>query len=312
MSLAPIVLFVYNRPEHTQIVLEALSLNDLASESILYIYSDAPKSDDLSLVDQVNKTRTVIRSRKWCGKVEIIESEINRGLAQSIVAGVTEVINRHGRVIVLEDDIVPSSGFLRFMNSALDKYELQESVMHISGYMYPVSNKIENGTVFLRVLSCWGWATWWRAWATYTDELEIFIKKLDSEKERRQFNIRGNAPFYNQLILNYQGSLKTWAVRWFASWYFRGGLALFPKTSLIKNIGHDGSGVHSGKNKHYDSEIIASEIDLDNPPLEVNGKYSRKIDEFYKRENEIFSKRRGLSLRIKMRIKGIVKIFRRD
>ena len=159
MTYAPIVLFVYNRPWHTEQTLRALMANDLAAASELFIYADGAKPNaDADQLQRISDVRALIRREPWCGKVHIIESEINKGLADSIIAGVTEVVNQHGRAIVLEDDIVPTRGFLRYMNDALTLYEKDERVMLVSGYIYPYKHIPKTPTTyFMRVYACWGW-----------------------------------------------------------------------------------------------------------------------------------------------------------
>ena len=120
-SLAPIVLFVYNRPLFLRQTLEALSCNELADQSELFIYADGPKINaDITQLERIREVRAILREKQWCKKVTIRESEKNKGLADSIVGGVTEVVNERGRVIVIEDDVVTSKYFLRFMNDSLN------------------------------------------------------------------------------------------------------------------------------------------------------------------------------------------------
>lgn len=134
--MAPVVLFVYNRPMHTEQTLEALHQNELADESILYIYADGPKGNlTKDAIEKIIRTRRVIRKKKWCKEVHIIESTHNKGLADSIISGVTDTVNRYGKAIVLEDDVVTSKGFLRYMNDALVMYEHDAGAMHISGFI---------------------------------------------------------------------------------------------------------------------------------------------------------------------------------
>src|SRR3989339_698479 len=137
--LSPIVLFVYNRLEHTRKTIEALQKNELAKDSELFLYSDGPKNEEN--IKKVNEVRKYINSIDGFKKVKIVEREINFGLARSIIAGVTDIVNKYGKIIVLEDDIVTSPYFLTFMNDALCLYENEEKVMHISGYFFPVENK---------------------------------------------------------------------------------------------------------------------------------------------------------------------------
>ncbi len=285
-DLAPIVLFVYNRPEHTETTLEALADNELASDSILYIYADGLKAGGNSEdIKNVALTREIIRKRQWCKQVNIIESSKNKGLANSIVDGVTTIVNKYGKVIVLEDDILTAKGFLSYMNNALSTFENEEQIMHISAYMYPVNRTYEPGVCFLKILSCWGWATWKRAWHNYSDDLEGFMLKLTSDESINKFNILGNGPFYDQLHGNFMGTIKTWAVRWYASWYFKGGYSLFPKTTLVKNIGHDGSGIHCGDTNIYDDSLIAEKVEISKYNEVVEDlNYKTLIDTFYANE----------------------------
>lgn len=282
-NLAPIILFVYNRPEHTLRTLEALEKNHLADQSTLFVFADGPRLNaSLSEVEKIRKTREIVKQKNWCKSIHIYESESNKGLADSIVKGVTEIINQHGRIIVLEDDIVTSRGFLQYMNDALKLYENDERVMHISGYMYPLPSLQDNGTVFLRILSCWGWATWQRAWRHYSEDCSKFLLQLNSPGEIKKFNIEGHAPFYVQLQQNATGEIRTWAVKWFSSWYFLGGYALFPKTTLVENIGHDGTGVNSGNDNRFHPTSIAHEISVERQEIKVDLKFNKAIDSFYK------------------------------
>lgn len=249
-NLAPIALFVYKRPWHTQRTLESLAANEGASESELFIFCDGPKRpEDAKAVEDV---RELVRSRQWCGKVNIIERDKNLGLANSIISGVTELCNKYGRVIVLEDDLVLSPYFLNFMNDALVCYENEDTIMHVSGYVYPVGN-IPGDTFFFRVPMCWGWATWKRAWRYFKKDIAV-MKSFD-RKMRRKFSIGNSYHYWVQLELNKKGKIDSWFVFWYAAMFLRGGLALFPARSLVKNIGFDGTGTHCGKEDSYLVEL---------------------------------------------------------
>jgi hypothetical protein len=281
-QLAPIVLFVFDRPQHTRRVLEALAGNELAQDSKLFIYADGPKQAESEREKyNIKTTRQIIRERQWCSEVVIREEPVNRGLANSIVSGVTEVVNQFGKVIVLEDDLLPSHGFLKYMNEALNVYEGNEKVMHISAYMYPIAKRLDDGTVFLRVLSCWGWATWARAWRHLSLDVNKHIQDLESSSQIKRFNVLGHAPFYGQLIHNQQGRINSWAVKWYASWFLRGGYALFPKTTLITNIGHDGTGVHSVRTSEYDPHIVANYIRVEPQVVVEDLNFLKRVDSFY-------------------------------
>ncbi|MFT6095931.1 MAG: FkbM family methyltransferase [Nonlabens sp.] len=244
MNIAPIVLFVYNRPEHTRKTLEALRLNDLASESILYIYADGAKQNaSKTQLEAVAATRKVIKEQLWCGDVVLIESQENKGLANSVISGVTDVIEKHKKVIVLEDDIIVNSGFLRYMNTSLHLYEKEGSVFGVSGYKFESNRIIKDKTYFLPVMSSWGYGTWKDRWEKIDfDSKSLLQKVLDRDlMGKMKF---GKFNFYDMLQQQANGIIDSWAVRFYTSMIIQNGLFLFPKESLLTNIGFDGSGVH--------------------------------------------------------------------
>lgn len=261
-TLAPIVLFVYNRPAHTQRTLESLSRNNNANQSDLIIYSDGPKNGES--IENIEGVRRVIKSAKGFRSVTIHESESNRGLADSIVLGVTAACNQYGKVIVLEDDIDVSPHFLTFMNDALSFYSSQEKVMHISACTYPINTsslELEgNDTFFFRVPLCWGWATWDRAWRLFDRDIAI-IDKFTLE-DIYQFNIENSYPYFKQLEQNKNGEIKTWFVFWYATLFFNKSLSVFPVKALANNIGFDGSGVHCGTSDAYSVLLNEQQVTL--------------------------------------------------
>lgn len=261
---APIALFVYNRPLHTRKTVDALLKNDLSGDSDLFIFSDAPKSEAQS--SAVCEVREYIHQIHSFKSVTIIERETNYGLAHSIIDGVTRLCEKYGRVIVLEDDLVSSPHFLRFMNNALDRYEREDHVMHISGFSYPIKNPIEGGTFFFRVPLCWGWATWARSWKLFKKDLNVL--QFFTSEQKFQFNIEGSySKFWEQLELNRSGSLNSWFIFWYASIFLHNGLCLYPSQSLIENIGHDGSGINCGENNLFHVTLADNPITIQNIPL---------------------------------------------
>lgn len=241
---APIALFVYNRPRHARRTLEALAKNPEAAHSELYVFADGPPhgaTDDT--LEAVAGVRRVIRERQWCGQVEIVESERNLGLAESIIGGVSRLCERFGRVIVLEDDLDTSPGFLHYMNAALDLYQDDSSVFQISGFMVRAP-LLARSTGFLRVSTSWGWATWARAWGQLRTDSSTLRQEIEARDKRHAFDLDGASFHFEELRRNEDGELKTWAVKWYASIFLAGGLCLYPKRSLVRNFGFDGSGNH--------------------------------------------------------------------
>jgi hypothetical protein len=248
MSLAPIVLFVYNRPWHTQKTVESLQKNELSEQSDLIVYSDAAKNDEA--IKSVEEVRSYIKSVDGFKKITIIEREKNWGLADSIIDGVTNIVNKYGKIIVLEDDIVTSPVFLQFMNQSLDFYEQEKKVWHISGWNYPIETEYLSDVFMWRIMNCWGWATWANRWQYFEKKPEGLIENWTT-KEKHQFDLDGSGLFWNQVLANHTGKINTWAIFWYATIFQRNGLCLNPAVSFVDNIGHDGTGVHCGNDTKY-------------------------------------------------------------
>jgi len=259
MQLAPIVLFVYNRPRHTEQTLKALAANDLANRSELFIYADGPKTGaSTETLAQIEEVRAIIRKERSFARVNIVESEVNLGLANSVMKGVTAVVNKYNKVIVLEDDLVTHPFFLTYMNHYLDVYENEEQVISIYGYMYPVKKKMD-APFFVRGADCWGWATWKRGWDLFEPDGRRLLNRLENQHLLREFNFNNSYDFTSLLKAQIEGQVDSWAIRWYASAFLSNKLTLYPPVSLVENIGSDGSGTHQDnidttKNTmHFDS-----------------------------------------------------------
>ena len=276
---SPIALFVYNRPLHARQTVEALKQNGLSKDSDLFIFSDAPKME--AQAEAVNEVRQYIRQIDGFKSVTIVERQTNYGLARSIIEGVTMLCEDYGRVIVLEDDLVTSPHFLKFMNEALVMYEHEDRVMHISGSRYPVESFGTNDTFFLHVPLCWGWGTWKRAWSTFEKDTS-FMNRFDKEM-MRNFNFDNTYPYWAQLELNQSGELDTWFVFWYANIFLRNAFCLFPSSSLVRNIGFDGSGIHCNKTSVFDTNMSLKPIKVENiPVVESKAGYEKHKEYFQK------------------------------
>ena len=277
MELSPIVLFVFNRLRHTRQTLEALRKNSLSSESNLIIFSDGAKT--AADETKVRVVRDYIKTIDGFKSLSIIEREKNFGLAESIIAGVTEVVNDHGKIIVLEDDLISSPYFLSYMNHALRKYEDADKVMHISAYMYPIDSTGLKETIFFRPASCWGWSTWARAWKHLEYDIHKLIPRFNKESKYK-FNMDGTFNFWHQMELNRDGRINSWAIRWYASVFLNNGLCLHPSRSLVNNIGFDGTGVHCGKDAIYDVPLHSHQISEFEELLEENPEAIKRFEDF--------------------------------
>ena len=273
MQYAPIALFTYNRPDKTKRVIESLMQNAEAKDSDLFIFSDGPKNE--KAVEGVKANREYLQAFKdshhlregWGGSITIIEREKNWGLANSLIAGITEVVNKNGRVIVVEDDLILSPYFLKFMNDGLEKYKDEDKVGAISAYV-PSKDATLPNTFFLRYFHCWGWATWKRSWKLLNTDTRYLLRQMRFRK--KAFDVGGSAGAYGNLLCQKYGIVDSWWVRLYASFFLAGKLTLYPNISFATNGGLDGSGTHSGngngneKTMHYSMKPI----DLDTIPIQ--------------------------------------------
>ncbi|MES1224681.1 MAG: methyltransferase, TIGR04325 family [Bacteroidota bacterium] len=258
MTLAPIVIFVYNRPKFTRQTLEALSQNELASESDLFIYADGPKENASQKdIDRIKEVRTLLREKKWCRSVTIIESEKNKGLAASVINGVTEIVNKFGKIIVVEDDVITSRYFLRFMNEALNKYENESKVLSTGSwnYYFPCTY---SDTFFTHLPDTIAWATWKRAWDMFESDSKLLLHKLKEEKLLDYFNLNGNFDYEGMLKKQIENKVSSWAIRWTAVAVLQKTLTLYPSRSLSKHIGFGNDSTHV-KSVDYNADLSLSD-----------------------------------------------------
>ena len=263
-NFAPIALFVYNRPQHTARTLKFLKQNLLAPESRLFIFSDAAKTaaDEA----KVAEVREILKTIDGFKSVEIIERSSNLGLADSIITGVSKLVATYKQVIVFEDDLITSPHTLTYFNEGLIRYRDQEKVMHIGAYMYPLKANNLPETFFYRAATSWGWATWESAWQHFEPNIDTLIAQFNAQK-RHAFSIENTMNFWKQMQEFKNGKNNSWAIRWYASIFLKGGLTLNPSRSLVNNIGHDGSGIHSGINDIYN--VIINPKPITEFPIEI-------------------------------------------
>ena len=301
-TLAPIILFVYNRPWHTKQTLDALAKNELAKESVLYIYADGAKAnateEDLQKIKEV---REVISTFKGCKEIHIIVREKNWGLADNVIDGVTKIVNQYEKIIVLEDDIVVSSYFLEFMNKGLDLYENNDKVYGISGYLFFPNSQLPS-TFFLPIGSSWGWATWKRAWDAFESNAEKLLQKIQDESLEKQFNF-GSYPYLEMLQNQVNGIVNSWAIRFQASIFIRKGYFLYPNQSIVKNIGMDNSGTHC-KEDVYENELYERVVNMDVQSIDKSKESIKWVRNKF--ENQFSKQKDTFWLRLQTQIKKIV------
>jgi hypothetical protein len=282
--LAPIALFVFARPLHTRLTVESLKLNNLARNSDLFIFSDAKKYD--AQEELVCEIRQYIRQIEGFKSITIIERETNFGLSKSIIDGVTSLVNRYGRIIVLEDDLVTSTHFLTYMNEALEKYSNDDRIVSIHGYVYPC-NKLLPEAFFLPGADCWGWGTWKRGWDLFNPDGRQLLDEINRRQLTATFDYNGAYPFSRMLEDQILGKNDSWAIRWHASAFLAGKLTLYPGRSLVNNIGHDNSGTHCGENAEFETAVSDKPIDLRGIKVKSSEKAMKAFERFLRGENTL-------------------------
>lgn len=296
---APVLLFVYNRPAHVKRTVEALRANQLAAESDLYVYSDAAK--DESNLEAVREVRAYVRHIDGFRSVTVVERPQNWGLARNIIDGVTTHVNRAGRVIVLEDDLITAPYFLTFMNDALEAYKDEPRVGHIQACDFTQDPSLPD-TFLIRWTGSWGWGTWARAWKHFNPDGRALLDELLARKLDRTFDFDGTYGYTRMLRRQIEGKNNSWAIRWNASLFLRGILSLNVGRSLVQNEGFDGSGTNCGGGGLYASNLYMKRLEVVPIfPVEENASARRAYVRYYARTNSFWAK---AVRRIKRTLKG--------
>lgn len=240
---APIIIFAFNRVSSLMNSIASLQQNTEAGESDLFIFIDGPRLNKKGEMQQVQEVRNFVSSISGFKTINCYFSELNKGLGPSIIAGVTEIINKYGKAIVLEDDLVFANNFLSFMNQGLEKYENVQRVFSVCGY----SNKIKVPKSYLADAyfaprsSSWGWATWADRWNTVDWELKDWSAVRTNSK---RFNKWGGSDCFGMLQGWKDKCNNSWAIRFCYSQFVQDRLALFPVVSKDRNDGFDGQGTN--------------------------------------------------------------------
>ena len=299
MNLSPILLFVYNRPAHTRRCIESLSRNLLAVESELFIYADGAKDQTVS--DEVEEVRQYIRSIQGFKKVTLIERNENWGLARNIIDGVSTQVQKYGKVIVLEDDLVVAPHFLRFMNDALETYQDEPKVGHIQACDFTQDASLPD-TFLIKWTGSWGWATWERAWKHFNPNGKELLQELEARKLTYTFDFNGQYGFTRMLRRQIEGKNNSWAIRWNASLFLKDILSLNVGRSLVQNEGFDGSGTNCGGGGLYASHLHLEPLPVHKiSPVLENQNARKAFIRYYGRTNSFWAK---AIRRIKRTLKG--------
>ena len=265
MTRAPVAMFAYRRAGHLRRALASLAANPPARDTDLFLFCDGAKGRRDAA--QVAAVRAVARAASGFRSLTVVERERNLGLARSLIAGITELLERSERVIVVEDDLVLSPYFLGFMNDALELYAGDERVASVHGYLFPVRAALPE-TFFLLGADCWGWATWRRAWRHFEPDAAALLRRLRERRLEREFDLDGAYPYTRMLELQARGKLDSWAIRWRASCYLAGLVTLYPGRSVVRNAGLDRSGTHRDDSTEFEVKLADAPVGVQRIPVE--------------------------------------------
>jgi hypothetical protein len=240
----PIALFAYNRATHLVNALVSPATCSRLDECDLFIFCDGAKSERDQ--DAGDETRMVARQGASQFRARLIERPDNIGLAKSIVSAVSDLCNEYGRCIVVEVDLYVNPRFIDYMLTALDRYEDDDRVHQVSGYMFPVQHPTTPDAFFLPLTTTWGWATWSRAWKVFDWEASEAREYLAVPEQRQRFDLDGSYPYSQMLEDRLAGRNDSWGILFVWAIFKAGGLALHPRESLVWNDGFDNSGTHCG------------------------------------------------------------------
>ncbi len=263
-AFAPIAVFAYRRPDHLRNLLSSLEKCPEFKDSPLLIFVDGPKGGkDRAAVEEV---RSFAEGYSHPAK-RLFISERNKGLARSIIDGVSKTLAEFETVIVLEDDLLASPFLLKYMNDALRLYSDDVEMASIHAYVYPVDEALPE-SFLLRGADCWGWATWRRAWKVFDEDGARLLRGLSESGLRSRFDFDGAYSFSRMLERQIAGRNDSWAVRWHASAFLAGMFTLYPARPLAINDGCDGSGVHcSPDGGLFSSRLADAPIELKRLPF---------------------------------------------
>ena len=279
-ELAPIVIFCYNRPQHLQQTLEALQRNPLAAQSDLVVFSDGPK--ETSDADLVLEVRELLSETMAFRSVEINAAPQNKGLAKSVIEGVSQVLETHRNVIVLEDDMLCTPDFLNYMNTALEVYKNRQDIFSITGYTPPIVLPADySEDVYLAPrASSWGWGTWRDRWQKADWQVADFGEIKNDPTRQEKLNAGGN-DLWPMLVKQQRGVIGSWAIRWILAQMQHSAYGLYPAKSKIRNIGTDGSGTNfTFKTFTYGQELAPGKVSFD-PGLQPDPAVQKAFRKYY-------------------------------
>jgi hypothetical protein len=306
MKYAPIAIFIYNRPKHTERMLASLMKCPEFAHSPVYVFCDGPKtSEDEPMIQATRRlARKMIEHQ-----AEFRESDQNRGPDRSIISAVSQLCQSYERVTVFEDDLIVAPNVLHYFNAALERYEQEERVMQISGFIYSVPELATlSEAFFLPYTSSWGWATWQRAWNIFDPAATGWEKLKKDHQMRLRFNLDGGYDYYTMLAMQMRRKRPTWDTCWYWSVFQANGVVLYPPASYVLNTGFDGTGTHGWRSARYmvggEFAALREEIKLPSSIMVHENAYNKVKQVLIAVNKKPFNRLRGLLMRCRRVLSG--------
>ena len=254
--MSPIILFVYSRPEYTLQTLESLAQNPEARHSDLFVFADGAKPNATpEQIKKIQEARAVVKSKQWCKSVTVFESEKNKGLANSIIGGVTEILKKYDCAIVLEDDLLLSKYFLSFMNDALDTYADNEKIGGVGASNYFCPPEVVKENFFLRTPDTYGWGIYRRSWQYFNGDPQFLLKEIEKRGLQKRLNMENSINLVRMMREQSVGKVDSWAVRWCASALLQDFLFFYPQTAMSRHEGFAGGTNFTGHEEFHDELV---------------------------------------------------------
>lgn len=240
----PVLFLVFNRPETTAQVFEAIRQ---AQPPRLYIASDGPREGRQGEAERVARVREIATAVDWPCQVKTLFREKNLGCKYAVSSGITWFFEYEEQGIILEDDCLPHPDFFAYCETLLERYAGDERVSVITGDNFQNGIKRGDGSYyFSRYNHVWGWASWRRAWHFYDGDLSFWPEWKRSKSWSTEFPDRVERRYWEKVFDRmYVGEIDTWDYPWTASVWYRGGLTATPNVNLVSNIGFGPDSTHT-------------------------------------------------------------------
>ena len=286
-QFTPVAIFAYNRLNHLKKTIKYLSQNYLAEKTDIYIFSDGFK--EVKDKSKVIKVREFVKRIKGFKSVKLYVRKKNLGLSRNLTNGISFLLKKRKKLIVLEDDLLTDRYFLKYMNDSLNFYKHNKKIISIHAYLYPIKTHNKK-PFFLKGADCWGWGTWENKWKIYNKNSESLLKLLISKNKKKEFNFNNSYNYTKMLKDNFKKKNDSWAIRWYASAFLKNKLTLYPPHSLIKNIGNDGSGSNTKSEKKFDIILKNKPIKIEKIIVQENKKVKKEVQNFFNSNLNFFQR----------------------